>query len=170
MWPDRVSNPGPPTYESGALPIALCGPAIWNAQPMKCTLICNVRPIWNVHPMKYTPIWNEHPYEMNTHMKCTHYEMYIHMKCTSIHGLLTHLFKRWNFETTKAAVNGDGTMHFFTVIPQYPLIIHYSLPCFKCFTCTVKIFWWYHSVCCRKQTINLSYIKFTCSHVRELID
>ena len=23
MWPDRVSNPGPPTYESGALPIAL---------------------------------------------------------------------------------------------------------------------------------------------------
>ena len=27
MWPDRVSNPGPPTYESGALPTALCGPA-----------------------------------------------------------------------------------------------------------------------------------------------
>ena len=28
MWPDRVSNPGPPTYESDALPIALRGPAI----------------------------------------------------------------------------------------------------------------------------------------------
>ena len=28
MWPDRVSNPGPLTYESGALPIALRGPAI----------------------------------------------------------------------------------------------------------------------------------------------
>ena len=27
MWPDWVSNPGPPTYESGALPIALRGPA-----------------------------------------------------------------------------------------------------------------------------------------------
>ena len=27
MWPDRVSNPGPPTYESGALPIALRGPS-----------------------------------------------------------------------------------------------------------------------------------------------
>ena len=27
MWPDRVSNPGPVTYESGALPIALRGPA-----------------------------------------------------------------------------------------------------------------------------------------------
>ena len=28
MWPDRVSNPGPLTYESGALPIALRGPAL----------------------------------------------------------------------------------------------------------------------------------------------
>ena len=28
MWPDRVSNLGPLTYESGALPTALRGPAI----------------------------------------------------------------------------------------------------------------------------------------------
>ena len=28
MLPGRVSNPGPLTYESGALPIALRGPAI----------------------------------------------------------------------------------------------------------------------------------------------
>ena len=28
MWPDRVSYPGPLTYESGALPTALHGPAI----------------------------------------------------------------------------------------------------------------------------------------------
>ena len=27
MLPDRVSNPGPLTYESGALPISLRGPA-----------------------------------------------------------------------------------------------------------------------------------------------
>ena len=27
MLPDRVSSPGPLTYESGALPIALSGPA-----------------------------------------------------------------------------------------------------------------------------------------------
>ena len=27
MLPDRVANPGPLTYESGALPIALRGPA-----------------------------------------------------------------------------------------------------------------------------------------------
>ena len=29
MLPDRVSNPGPLTYESGALPIALRGPAFY---------------------------------------------------------------------------------------------------------------------------------------------
>ena len=28
MLPDRVSNPGPLTYESDALPIALRGPAL----------------------------------------------------------------------------------------------------------------------------------------------
>ena len=28
MLPDRVSNPGPLTYESGALPLALRGPAL----------------------------------------------------------------------------------------------------------------------------------------------
>ena len=28
MLPDRVSNPGPLTYESGALPIALHSPAL----------------------------------------------------------------------------------------------------------------------------------------------
>ena len=27
MWTDRISNPGPLTYESDALPIALRGPA-----------------------------------------------------------------------------------------------------------------------------------------------
>ena len=30
MLPDRVSNPGPLTYESGALPIALRGPACYS--------------------------------------------------------------------------------------------------------------------------------------------
>ena len=30
MLPDRVSNPGPLTYEPGALPIALRGPACAN--------------------------------------------------------------------------------------------------------------------------------------------
>ena len=33
MWPDRVSNPGPLTYESGALPTALRGPAFKDLIP-----------------------------------------------------------------------------------------------------------------------------------------
>ena len=33
MLPDRVSNPGPLTYESGALPIALRGPAYVSCVP-----------------------------------------------------------------------------------------------------------------------------------------
>ena len=32
MWPDRVWNPGPLTYESGAPSIALCGPATGYAE------------------------------------------------------------------------------------------------------------------------------------------
>ena len=32
MWPDRVSNPGPQTYESGALPTALRGPAVFQSK------------------------------------------------------------------------------------------------------------------------------------------
>ena len=35
MLPDRVSNPGPLIYESGALPIALRGPARQHAERMK---------------------------------------------------------------------------------------------------------------------------------------
>ena len=34
MLLDRVSNPGPLTYESGALPIALRGPALKHDQKM----------------------------------------------------------------------------------------------------------------------------------------
>ena len=38
MLPDRVSNPGPLTYESGALPIALRGPAVGKEQSRLSTL------------------------------------------------------------------------------------------------------------------------------------
>ena len=43
MLPDRVSNPGPLTYESGALPIALRGPAPSGytfAQKVPGSLVC----------------------------------------------------------------------------------------------------------------------------------
>ena len=42
MLPDRVSNPGPLTYESGALPIALRGPAYFFLKPVHTRL--NKRP------------------------------------------------------------------------------------------------------------------------------
>ena len=39
MLPDRVSNPGPLTYESGALPIAPLGPAIRQSAFMGWTVL-----------------------------------------------------------------------------------------------------------------------------------
>ena len=39
MLPDRVSNPGPLTYESGALPIALRGPACVTLQTVLHNII-----------------------------------------------------------------------------------------------------------------------------------
>ena len=38
MLPDRVSNPGPLTYESGALPIAPRGPAIFSCSALISSL------------------------------------------------------------------------------------------------------------------------------------
>ena len=46
MLPDRVSNPGPLTYESGALPIALRGPATRTSLHQHYDLIFAV----NKHP------------------------------------------------------------------------------------------------------------------------
>ena len=43
MLPDRVSNPGPLTYESGALPIALRGPGSHIELSMDLILIYIVR-------------------------------------------------------------------------------------------------------------------------------
>ena len=45
MWPDRVSNPGPLTYESGALPTALRGPATFKVNQLFIVFVLNV-----VHP------------------------------------------------------------------------------------------------------------------------
>ena len=40
MLPYRVSNPGPLTYESGALPIALRGPASRPVEAVYLVLCC----------------------------------------------------------------------------------------------------------------------------------
>ena len=65
MLPDRVSNPGPLTYESGALPIALRGPAI------KVYVIYNLlnRPILNmgfIHLERNFSMRNKKNYPSNT--------------------------------------------------------------------------------------------------------
>ena len=51
MLPDRVSNPGPLTYESGALPIALRGPA--KVQYMFVLLCSNVMFRLYINKRKY---------------------------------------------------------------------------------------------------------------------
>ena len=52
MLPDRVSNPGPLTYESGALPIALRGPACGhgNFQSIKGVVIMWWITHWDTNP------------------------------------------------------------------------------------------------------------------------
>ena len=57
MLPDRVSNPRPLTYESGALPIALRGPAtpnksgllgVNNSDSSQCqSVFCKILKIWS---------------------------------------------------------------------------------------------------------------------------
>ena len=42
MLPDRVSNLGPLTYESGALPIALRGLATADLQKINFDMLCTV--------------------------------------------------------------------------------------------------------------------------------
>ena len=52
MLPGRASNPGPLTYESGALPIALRGPAVSHEQSIECDAFC-VKCDAYVHKMSY---------------------------------------------------------------------------------------------------------------------
>ena len=69
MLPDRVSNPGPLTYESGALPIALRGPAAMKAIKFQINVLLQLY----VKNMARTVLFpNEFP--VNTLMDiCTNY-------------------------------------------------------------------------------------------------
>ena len=53
MLPDRVSNPGPLTYESGALPIALRGPAQKPKMQQLSSLFMTHRLIVMYAPVKF---------------------------------------------------------------------------------------------------------------------
>ena len=52
MLPDRVSNPGPLTYESGALPIALRGPGMQLGSHRSCLLSYN-EGVWGGRGVKH---------------------------------------------------------------------------------------------------------------------
>ena len=57
MWPDRVSNPGPLTYESGALPIALRGPAVsFAVEYIKDTFFFRKTPVAVINRDNQTPL------------------------------------------------------------------------------------------------------------------
>ena len=55
MLPDRVSNPGPLTYESGALPTALRGPAGNSADSVQTPP--NVASEQSLHCLLYKFLW-----------------------------------------------------------------------------------------------------------------
>ena len=54
MLPDWVSNPGPLTYESGALPTALRGPATVSGKQLYIERIFITLFLFSVHSIKIT--------------------------------------------------------------------------------------------------------------------
>ena len=59
MWPDRVSNPGPLTYESGALLTALRGPAPKIQRTLTLTAPTAIRP-WETFTFTFYQSINFH--------------------------------------------------------------------------------------------------------------
>ena len=60
MWPGRVSNPEPLTYESAALPIALRGPAYIQLYSQTCLWSAIVKPAYVVTSVKGSPVLSSH--------------------------------------------------------------------------------------------------------------
>ena len=68
MLPDRVSNPGPLTYESGALPIALRGPAkLLCTSPIRVAIsVClgevttTLQYTWHIINIEWSPVSKIH--------------------------------------------------------------------------------------------------------------
>ena len=59
MLPDLVSNPGPLTYESGALPIALRGPAHRSVYDLTGLILAILyRKVSHMLYAKYQPNWH----------------------------------------------------------------------------------------------------------------
>ena len=83
MLPDRVSNPGPLTYESGALPIALRGPALCIPMYLHC--------IYSLHILKDVS-------DFFIHLSCMHLSRSVqHTWVVSIYIFIVHVchFERY---------------------------------------------------------------------------
>ena len=69
MLPDRVSNPGPLTYESGALPIALSGPACFTG--CTCSLKCVYYIYFSDPNSQGLPLWPVYDNNSKSYMDLT---------------------------------------------------------------------------------------------------
>ena len=78
MWPDRVSNPGPLTYESDAQPTALRGPAI---VAMVIDLIIQCMPYFSQYISEMVP-------EILTRERCDFLKHTIHSQIISLSHLI----------------------------------------------------------------------------------
>ena len=84
MWPDRVSNPRPLTYESGALPTALRGPAAKRLTschfPEFCVSVTNYSPskpnIWNKYALIHVHRVKEHCYSLTNYLQKLEYILF----------------------------------------------------------------------------------------------
>ena len=71
MLPDRVSNPGPLTYESGALPIALHGPARFLV--LYIYVILSV-PKVHIHDLLFTYLFSKIKHYLYIQTQCSRYK------------------------------------------------------------------------------------------------
>ena len=70
MLPDRVSNPGPLTYESGALPIALRGPANNSRARAYCACSrCGTFFLSSIFSLFFLPLWKTARYRLKYCLK-----------------------------------------------------------------------------------------------------
>ena len=79
MLPDRVSNPGPLTYESGTLPIALRGPASGRDTPF-----------WDIINSFIYHVTKYYEYSLKLSNSQFHWQMMINLKCDNRSATSTH--------------------------------------------------------------------------------
>ena len=85
MWPDQVLNPGPLTYESGALPTALPGPAA----PLEANIVfvVGILRMYNICDKNPGRCMSFFPYSFHSVFSYELYSLvYMYVSCVSIIG------------------------------------------------------------------------------------